>query len=150
MKNVLTFLIGALIGVGAIYLYHKFDTNDAKTTFCLELNIKDGQRVELKDPGQIKDFEKALETVDPGGANGTMVDIKPAKDSPDEEEGPLTGGAFKAPNRLIGPAASVHNTQKIYFNTHEQLDSIMAFFASTSVTTRSSPANPTPTPSPTP
>lgn len=134
MRNLVTFLLGAVVAVGGIYLFHKFGPQESKTPYVLDLNISNGQRVQLKDPNGVEAFENQLQKIDPNGANGTDVNIKPYADKPEEVEGPLAGGAFKPPNSPIGPEGSVHNTQRISATNMADLQSVLDLLASTSTT----------------
>ena len=51
MKTVSMFLLGAIVGVGAIYLFHKFAPLESKTPYVLDLNIADGKRSAIETPG---------------------------------------------------------------------------------------------------
>lgn len=144
MKTVITFLVGAVIGFAGIYLYHKLEAPESKTKFALDLNVSNGQRVPLKPPTTVADFEKLLQDIDPNGDNGTIVNIKPESDQPAEVEGPLAGGIFKAPNRLMGPRGSIHNTQKINFSTLDQVQRVLNVLEINAANTVPSATAPTP------
>ena len=148
MKSLFTFLLGAALAIGGLYLYHKFGPKESKTSYVLDLNITDGKRVPLKEGVTVEAFENQLQKVDPDGANGTSVNIKPSADSPDEVQGPLAGGAFKPPNSPIGPERSVHNTQKVAVATIEELQEVLAQLGSGSAQTPPAVSPPTPTPTP--
>lgn len=157
MKTVLIFLLGAVVGIGGVYLQHKFGMQGSKTPYVLDLDISDGKRVPLKDGVTVDAFEDQLRKVDPNGANGTLVDIKPNADKPDEVEGPLADNSFRPPNKPIGPDGSMHNTQRVYAATTDDVKSVLDMLGSSSKAAATgsvgtaAPAEPTtPTPAPSP
>jgi len=157
MKTVLIFLLGAIVAFGGIYLYHKFGLEASKTPYVLNLDITDGKRVPLKDGVTVEAFENQLRKVDPNGANGTLVNIKPDANKPDEVEGPLADNSFKPPNKPIGPDGSMHNTQRVSAPSTDDVKSVLDMLGSNSTaaamrsagtSARTEPTTPTPAPSP--
>jgi hypothetical protein len=161
MKTVLIFLLGAVVGLGGIYLYHKFGPQVSKTPYCLSLDITNGQRVPLKQGITVEAFENQLCKVDPNGVNGTDVNIKADQNNPDEVEGPAPSPVgtctFTPTPKPIGPAGSMHSTQKVYTRSADDMTSVLQLLGSNSTaTTRGSagtaagtePTTPTPAPSP--
>ena len=155
MKTVLIFLLGAIVAVGGIYLYHKFGPQGSNTPYCLSLDITNGKRVPLKDGVTVEAFENQLCKIDANGANGTDVNIKPDANKPDEVEGPTSSGCtFPPAPKLIGPDGSMHNTQKVYTRSADDMTSVLQMLGSNSTATATgsagtaAPTEPTPTPTP--
>lgn len=147
MKTVITFLLGAVVAAGGTYLYHKFELQKSKTLYVLKLNIKDGQRVELKDPSDagVEAFKKLLKKIDPNGANGSMVNIRSKDDNASEVEGPTQNDMFAAPASPVGPDGSIRSTQRVATNSLDDVKEVLDSLASSSA----GPVPPVETPSPT-
>ncbi|MEP7015882.1 MAG: hypothetical protein ABI925_10615 [Verrucomicrobiota bacterium] len=131
MKTAFTFLLGAIIGVGGLYLYNKFEARDTDAAFVVQ--IGKGQRVKVN---SVEDFEKLLNTIAPSGPKGTFVNLLPVFGQ-GEVQGPIKNLSTNSyefqpvpTNAQVGPAIDgcIHNTQQIFMSSKDDFQKVVGSF----------------------